>query len=230
VHSDFDALNLTTACINANEWVLNNCDIIVDCNCSSLDKKLLEDTLKQIKSDKVRLIHDHVNETGGVGFGHWEQIARWYDAISQYDAVVHLHADVFLIDDFAIRRDLESCVNENYDFMLFDLPDREGIQSANDLFIFSPKNALSVFSHWEELGRKYFDFANWHPSKKTVRDCCEHYLYLLTRQLNVGYLDRSPCAGMGSPPRYEQNMGIISNPNPRHETVNSLLSWKINRS
>jgi hypothetical protein len=203
MHNHIEQLALNAECFNKHEYFCNNFDVIINCNKKDIDKERVNTISKTFNSKNVVVFFDEDNE-GGYNLGPQEQVLHNYDLLKQYNVVVQLHPDVFPLESFGIKKHVEECEKEKYDFMLFELPDRQGVagwesQYATDFWIFTPT---------EENKNVFANFKNWLTEEKCFS--CEIYMYTETKNKKIGYLDRSPCAGMKW--AYEPNMGIISNP------------------
>lgn len=196
MHNHVGELSINKDCFNDEKYFTDNLDVVINSNKIDVDRSVIQQIADQYRAKNVHVIFDEKNE-GGYYYGCFEQICNSFDILKNYRAVVHTHPDVYPLECFGIKKHLEECDAKNHDAMLFALPNRDSMY-AQDFFIFSPTDKVKeAFERW----REYSIRPGW---------VGEMFIYDTFRGYDVGYLDRSPCAGMNT--SYEPNMGIVSNP------------------
>jgi len=112
------------------------CDVFIYCNNSEIDKDLLT-YYKEFNAPKQLFVTtlNSGHRTGGV-----EAVSEAYDMgiFKEYDYVIHLHPDVFIIDDAPLKQIMtQNLTNDTVFFITHSIPNEQFF--SFDFFIFKPK-------------------------------------------------------------------------------------------
>ena len=211
IHNRMKEFDLNVQCFNRSHFLTNNFDVIVNCN----DKNSFDECLnisKNLNTKNLTIIFDEKNE-GGYMMGPMEQAANSFHKFLEYDLIAQIHADVYLMKDFALKSFIESYEKgsvESNDFYAFPMPNRDH-EYAYDFWLMRPSEASNIFKNWKEVQKIRQPTAS--DPKRTQG---EAYIadMVIEMNLKMGHFDRSPCAGMTG--QYESSSGILHTHNFNH--------------
>ena len=104
-HRQFEEIKLS-ALLLQNTKTLRRYDLIFHCNKFDID---IKDYFELFPNPKKELIHTSKNT--GYRYGAHEALADMYEKYKNYDFVIHLHSDVFIIHESGILKLLETYRN-----------------------------------------------------------------------------------------------------------------------
>jgi len=157
------------------------CDIFIYCNNSEIDKDIL--TYYHEFNAPKRLFITTLNDgyrTGGV-----EAVSEGYDMgiFKDYDYVIHLHPDVFIIDDNPLKDILiQNLNNDTVFFITHSIPNEQFF--SFDFFIFKPTLLpINIFKgSFEECPEIHFhNIIKKHNLKYTILPRFENNVYFPRR-------------------------------------------------
>jgi len=183
IHNAFNELELNTCFFNKSKFLCDNFDVIINCNGTKNSR--LDEIANKFNTNRIVYFYD-IERKSQQYMGPPEQINDCYEELIEYELVLHLHADVYIVFDKGIKNFIEKYESETQkkDFYVFQLPNRIN-QYAFDAWFFKPDENKNIFKHWE----KYVDGARGHA---------EPFFYDVIKDFNcsTGLFDRGPCAGM----------------------------------
>lgn len=202
VHNRLEELKFNISLYNKSDFLKDNFDVIINYNAPSPTDDIFE-IAKSFQSKRTVLHIDLIND-GKYMMGPMEQACNSYHELINYNLIAQLHADVYIVSDHGFKNFIkvyeEKNYKDKYDFFAFPMPNRHE-QYAYDFWFMVPKEKNNIFNDWKSYATK----------NEEIFWCGESYLFRSAQSfgLNVGFLDRSPCAGMGNPPQYEESSGIF---------------------
>jgi hypothetical protein len=212
IHDRIKEFSLNIECFNRSQFLTNNFDVVINCNCHQYKKEVLEIS-SRIRSPKTIVHIDYVND-GGYMMGPMEQTSNSFNLILEYELMMQLHADVYLMNDFAVQKFVKDYYDtpedKRCDFYAFPLPNRDN-QFAYDFWFMKPSEKSNIFKEWKSVRETRRPTPG--NSNRTEGEC---YLFdaIERNSLSVGYYDRSPVAGMNCD--YERSSGILHTHNFDH--------------
>ena len=210
-HNKTAQLNLAKEFFNRSEYLINNFDVIVTSN-SIYDKDSINKITNQFDCKRKQAFFDEKND-GGYLLGVIEQVCNVYKNLTDYELVLHVHPDVYIVSDHAIREIFSK--PEKKDFYVFPMHPTFGLPNgqirekeyAADAWIIKPKDGNNIFKHW----KTYKDDPSLRSSQRPAY--AERYLYDNINKLecDIGFFDRNPHAGQSY--SYERNSGLWQSDN-----------------
>jgi hypothetical protein len=192
-HRQLDEIKYSSTFFNKTSFLKNNSEVYVHCNNIHIDEAALRANVDEFKCVKYLTLTD---KNSGYLAGPSEAIADSYEMFveNNYDYVIHLHPDVYIINETKIVSALRQNYNNDADFLVYELPKtvpwepkvvRER-QYAFDFFIFKPKIENNVF-------KNYAHYWTQHPKAAP-----ERFLYDMIHGNNKSYaiLERGPFGSM----------------------------------
>ena len=179
---------------------LKTMDILFHCNNPDIDKYAVTEILNGFESPNIGTIFTSVNSGANTGVA--EAINSVYDQLADYDYVIHLHPDVFILSSEKLQQALESNDPEQTDFIAWEINREYGmppgkrrtLEYASDFFIFSPKERNNIFKDYVQ----YWTDNPHIQGQPGANSGCERFLGYQTQKygVNVAYLDRGLYGGM----------------------------------
>jgi len=125
-----------------NYSVITKLDTLFYCNSSEIDEEKLVKYINMLPQKNKKLIHTDKN-IGYLWGGH-EAVSETFDIWKEYDVVIHLHPDVFILNDQMITKLLEKLIlTTEIDFIstynLDPTKDDNKNYLSFDFFMFKPK-------------------------------------------------------------------------------------------
>ena len=133
-----------------NTTFLKECDVAVHCNNPKSNYLKLKKYSKFFPNENKKLIYTIKNS--GYSYGHFEALADNFQEFQYYDYVIHLHPDVYIVDENPILNILNK-YKDRPEVSLICNKESSVIDRINtDLFIFKPKLlTFNLFKLWEKI-------------------------------------------------------------------------------
>jgi len=168
---------------NGSSESFKNIDLLFYCNSPIIDKKILNDYLNELPHKNKMLIHTDKN-IGYLWGGH-EAVYNCFNIWKNYDYCIHLHPDVFILDDQYILKIIEECEKKReIDFVnthnLDPLKDDNKNYLSFDFFIFKPKQILNSSL---VKNRNFFDL--YLDENERIVKTPEHLLSQIIKKYNL---------------------------------------------
>ena len=142
-HRQLEEIKLSTILLSRTSF-LQKCDLLFHCNKIDLDVK---DYFELFPNTKKELIHTSKNT--GYTYGAHEALADLYPKYKDYDFVIHLHPDIFIIDEKVIC-DIILKHKDTEEVFICTRNTPEETYTSFDFFIFKPqKLPCNIFKNWE---------------------------------------------------------------------------------
>ena len=194
-HKQLEEVRLSSYFYNRNDY-LRQMDVLLHCNNKLIDKEKLKKALDLFQAPKKDLIFSEKNS--GHHSGVAEAVDSVYHKLKEYDFVIHLHPDIFLVHTEKLESTLRENFSKDIDYIVWDLPARapgepasfaRDSEYASDFFIFKPKKNNNIFKHYIEYWGEY------------PHSGCERFLFCAIQKdgLKTARLDRDPWAAMTPP-------------------------------
>ena len=132
-HRQVDEFQIYSHFLNKTDEI-RNFDLLMHVNNPDVDVYKIKNAFESIPNANKDLIFTSKNR--GYKLGPHEAICDLYDRWKSYDNVIHMHSDVFIINEKALLNIVNN--NQEYSFLLSqcNLP---STMLSTDLFIFRPK-------------------------------------------------------------------------------------------
>ena len=129
---------------------LKECDVIFHCNDPSLDHSALQKYGDFFPNKNKTLIYTKKNT--GYSYGHFEALADNFKMFEDYDYVIHLHPDVYIVNENPIVNILNK-YKDCSEVSFIGSKKASAIDCINtDIFIFKPKFlTFNLFKAWEDI-------------------------------------------------------------------------------
>ncbi len=123
---------------------LKQCDIIYHNNNKSIDVDALNQKLSQLPCRKLRFIYNPVANSGGYLYGHLEAICDAMNAIEDgyYDWVIHLHPDVFIVNEELLLTTLKEASAQDKVLVVTRNFGSHSAAFGTDFFAFRPSETI----------------------------------------------------------------------------------------
>ena len=190
-HRQIRELEISQFLYNHND-LLKTCDVLLHCNNPNIDKTIVSNIMRGFDSPNTRSIFSSINS--GHHSGVAEAIDSVYNQLIDYDFVIHLHPDVFLMYTEKLQQLLDDSSIEDTDYIAWQMNKEYAMpvgrvrdtEYASDFFIFTPKKQNNIFKHFKEYWRE-------NPTSG-----CERFLgcQIHKHALNIKHLDRGLYGGM----------------------------------
>jgi len=192
-HRQLDEVKYSSAFFNKTAFLKKNSEVYLHCNNIEIDESALKENVKQFNCKSYITITE---KNSGYLSGPSEAISDSYEMFleNEYDYVIHLHPDVYILNETKIVSALRANYDEDADFLVYELPKtvpwEPGVirerQYAFDFFVFKPKEGNNIF--------KNFDLYWYHYPRQAP----ERFLYDMIHGNNCSYaiLDRGPFGSM----------------------------------
>jgi hypothetical protein len=134
----------------------NDVDIVYHCNNASVSTEELKKKLDAIPCKSMTLLH-HPCNAGGYAYGQFESIVDAWDTVvaGGWDWVIHLHPDIFVVDDERLLAAIESAHAADADILVTRIFGNKAPAFATDFFAFRPgRTPKSVFASWEPFEKE----------------------------------------------------------------------------
>lgn len=133
-------------------YLSSSADVIYHCNNKNIQREELEKKLSKIPFRKLDLIYSPQKNVGGYPYGQFEAICDAWGRLQEYDWVIHLHPDVFIIDEERLLGALRKADSEQADMVVCPIFALAHPSFATDFFAFRPSAVpLSVFESYHPL-------------------------------------------------------------------------------
>jgi hypothetical protein len=152
-YRQFDELDFAAEFLEQSRNIKNS-DLIYHCNNGEIKKETLAQKLEKLPCNNLYFIYNPKSNSGGYAYGQFEAICDAWDIIQrgEYDWIIHIHPDVFVVDEklllsalYQADKDGKSLVvtkNLGYNYPAF----------STDFFAFRPKVIpKSVFESYKYL-------------------------------------------------------------------------------
>lgn len=143
-HRQFDEILYSSLFFNKSEYLKNNFDVFLHCNNSSRTHGELLNVIKFNTNTNLLI----TSKNSGYHFGHLEALSDSFNMFNNYNMVIHLHPDCYIVDDINIKT-----LNE-IDFDIAAAPinhiGRKGF--ATDFFAFKTKT--NFVNDWKDAYNK----------------------------------------------------------------------------
>jgi hypothetical protein len=152
-HRQFQELDFAVKFI-AQSKNIKNSDIIYHCNNGKINKETLAKKLEKFPCNNLYFIYNPQSNSGGYAYGQFEAICDAWDIIQRgrYDWVIHLHPDVFVVDEEPLLSALEEAENENKSLVVTKTLGYNYPAFSTDFFAFRPEGiSKSVFESYKYL-------------------------------------------------------------------------------
>ena len=186
---------------------ISSCDLLIHCNKSNINNKIIDYYNLFPQKNKNLYI---TTKNAGYRLGGIEAVADIIDMniCNNYDFIIHIHPDVFIISDLIIEKLLNDEINNDFAFYVnHSINDTEWF--SFDMFIFRPKllsnNIFKSkdFYNLDIIPEKYlyniitennikykvikrFDNDNWFPRRIDLLGLWhEHDLYKIKKYMNI---------------------------------------------
>lgn len=168
---------------NGSSESFKNIDLLFYCNSPIIDKKILNEYLNELPHKNKMLFHTDKN-IGYLWGGH-EAVYNCFNIWKNYDYCIHLHPDVFILNDQYILKIIEDCEkNKEIDFInthnLDPLKDDNKNYLSFDFFIFKPKQILQ-----SSLVKNHNFFNLYLDENERIVKTPEHLLSQIIKKYNL---------------------------------------------
>jgi len=167
--------------------IKNVCSVIVHCNNENIDDNSLKNLCNFHCDTKIVR-----GKNTGYRSGLHSAISELFDDVQEYDWVLHLHPDVFIVDDERVFALLSEHVSNESVQMIVDQSLGQDV-FATDFFAFKP-NKIPNF------------FAEFIPDSETNCPIAERFLYQKMNQNSITYL---PISREGAVHRIVDSYGLL---------------------
>jgi hypothetical protein len=150
-YRQFAELDLQSEFFRRSTRLKSEVDIVYHCNNASLPTHDLTKKLDTIPCKSMTLLHHPCND-GGYAYGEFEAICDAWDTLiaGGWDWVIHLHPDVFVVDENRLLKALEAAEAASCAIVLTRVFGNQAPSFATDFFAFRPaETPRSVYSSWE---------------------------------------------------------------------------------
>lgn len=155
---------------------ISNVDILFYCNSSEIPEQKLIKYLNLWPQKNKTLIHTDKNI--GYKWGGHEAVSETYDIWKDYDTCIHIHPDVFILQDNIIWNIIN---NTNTDFITsYNLDPNKTKHFAFDFFIFNPKQIFNKHDKIFNFFDLYLD-----ENQRNNTDMPEQLLLQLINKYNL---------------------------------------------
>ncbi len=123
--------------------ILSKADILFHCNNGQIDRKRILKSLARFPNPSLQSIF--TNKNAGYAYGHFEALVDYYCLASKYDLVIHLHPDVFIVNEEKLITQLSQFYAEQRVFMVSNYrnyPTDNKHAYRTDFFAFRPTSDL----------------------------------------------------------------------------------------
>lgn len=136
-HSQLEEYNYFSKLLNSLS-ISNICDVVIYCNNSNISSKIVSYYQQFNQTNKQLII---TNKNSGYRIGGVEAVSNGFDLnlFNDYDYVIHLHPDVFIVDDNKLLTVLNENLNNDNVFLITKSLPYDNKYFSFDFFIFKPK-------------------------------------------------------------------------------------------
>ena len=129
--------------------------IIFHCNNSKISQVEMAKKLARIKYLALEFVYSPQKNVGGYPYGQFEAICDvWDKLIGRFDWVIHLHPDVFIMDENLLLQEIVKAQAANADLLVTPTFGSKHPSFATDFFAFRPsKIPKELFNSFEPLIR-----------------------------------------------------------------------------
>jgi len=154
-------------------------DVLFHCNNRQIPIDSIQEKLKQLPVNNTQVIYG--SNQGGYLRGQFQAIADTFTLgiFDSYDFVIHLHPDIFIVDEKPIVEIINSRLARQSDICVARIFGNSDPSFATDFFIFRPSIILA------KLFSSYTDFDEIFESPLPL----ERIFYQLIHKLNIKYLE-----------------------------------------
>lgn len=147
MHRQLDELKIYSYFFNKFNYI-KNFDIFIYNTNQNVSEQMIRNNLNL--NTNIYIHCDHNNE--GYILGLFSGLSQNYDSYKEYDFIIHLHPDVFILDDKKLYELLIDKKDKNIDFFVSQVVEAP-FAYLTDLFIFKPKNNfISKYINYKNHG------------------------------------------------------------------------------
>jgi len=146
MHRQLEELRVYSYFFNKFNYI-KNFDIFIYNTNQNISEEMILNNLNV--NNKIYIHSDNNNE--GYVLGLFSGLSQNYDFYKQYDFIIHLHPDVFILDDKKLYELLIDQKDKDIDFLVSQVVEAP-FAYLTDLFIFKPKNNfISKYINYQNL-------------------------------------------------------------------------------
>lgn len=176
-YRQFKELDYQRKFLERCDYISNNFDILFHCNNLNIDKKIIQNKIKELPCKKYKLVYGE--NKGGYLRGQFQAISEMFTLgfLNSYDFVIHLHPDIFIVNEKPIIELVNIHKTNNYDLFVSRIFGKSHPSYATDFFAFKPSN---IFAELFSAYAKY-------PQDFQIP--LETIFYQLIQEFNISYLE-----------------------------------------
>ena len=148
-----EELQLYPDMLNRNPHT-SEADVIYHNNNPAFTTTQIEEALCKVPYKSLKIIHSPQKNAGGYPYGQFEAILDSWDILitKGYDWVIHLHPDIFLIDESKLLAEIDHATSSSADILVTATFGHTAPAYATDFFCFRPARVLkSLFESYLPL-------------------------------------------------------------------------------
>ncbi len=134
-----------------NRKLLDGADIVYHNNNRDFTPAQIQAALAPIGFKNLKVIYSPQQNVGGYPYGQFEAICDSYQALLDggYDWVIHLHPDIFIIDENKLLAEIEKAEVAGADMLVCSTFGHKAPAYATDFFCFKPRSTpIAIFESY----------------------------------------------------------------------------------